>query len=146
MRCIALVLLGLFVGCSDAGLGRTETGALAGGGLGAGLGAIVGNQVGASGAGIAIGAAAGAIAGGLIGNSNETHERELREQEERLRRQEEDLQRQRREIQDLRREQYYDREYQKRTTSPEPPRSGSDEGARSEFRMDEPGDGAAGPK
>ena len=136
------LMLAACVGCSDAGLGQTESGALAGGGLGAGLGAIVGNQVGASGAGIAIGAAAGAIAGGLIGRSNETSAAELREQEERLRRQEEDLQRQRREIQDLRREQYYDREFQKRTAPPAPQRhESSDEGARSEFRMDEPASG-----
>ncbi len=133
--CLVLLVISL-LGCSDTGLNGTEGGALAGGALGAGLGAIVGNQVGSSGAGIAIGTAAGALAGGLIGNSNDTSQRELAAQEERLRRQEEDLQRQRREIQDLRREHYYDREYQKQTAPREPPPS-EDEGARSEFRMDD---------
>jgi len=138
-RVCSALLVALLVGCSDTGLNGTEGGALAGGALGAGLGAIVGNQVGSSGAGIAIGTAAGALAGGLIGNSNDTSQRELDAQEERLRRQEEDLQRQRREIQDLRREHYYDREYQ-RQMAPRNAPPPEDEGARSEFRVNEGSD------
>jgi osmotically inducible lipoprotein OsmB len=103
-----LSLMALLGGCA-APITHRERSTLTGGALGAGAGALIGSAIGHPGRGALIGGGLGALGGAAIGDQmegqyqrQETHARELEEQQR-------EIARQRREIEDLqRRGSYYD--------------------------------------
>jgi uncharacterized protein YcfJ len=110
-----LSLMALLGGCA-APISQRERSTLTGGALGAGAGALIGSALGRPGRGALIGGGIGALGGAALGDQmegqyqrQETHTRELEEQQR-------EIARQRRELEDLQRRRSYedDRVYDRR--------------------------------
>ena len=107
-RLISVFALTAILGGCAAPITQRERSTLTGGALGAGAGALIGNAVGHPGRGALIGGGLGALGGAAIGDQmegqyqrQESHARELEEQQR-------EIARQRRELEDLQRRRSYD--------------------------------------
>ena len=101
---VAIVLAGLFAGCSEP-LTTREKGAVYGTLGGAGLGAIIGSATGNAGAGAGIGAAVGLLGGALIGDQMQARQQQDAEVQRRLSAQQAEIDRQQRELDRLKAQQ-----------------------------------------
>ena len=102
-RVISILSLTALLGGCAAPMSQREKSTLTGGALGAGAGALIGSALGRPGRGALIGGGLGALGGAVIGDQMEgqsqrqdTHARELEEQQR-------EIARQRRELEDLQR-------------------------------------------
>jgi uncharacterized protein YcfJ len=107
-RVISILSLTALLGGCAAPITHRERSTLTGGALGAGAGALIGSAIGRPGRGALIGGGLGALGGAAIGDQmegqyqrQETHARELEEQQR-------EIARQRRELEELQRRGSYD--------------------------------------
>lgn len=101
-----------FIGCASGGLSTRERSTLGGAALGAGAGALIGEATDNSpGKGALIGGAIGGLGGALVGDSMQSQDSRLSQQQYELNQQQYELERQRRELEDQRRhDDYYHRD------------------------------------